>query len=55
MLKVTDGESASTVIDGIPTGTICSLTEPDASEGWELAAITPSQVVVGDEPSAWLR
>ncbi len=50
VLDVTDGESASTVIDGIPTGTICSLTEPEASEGWQLATILPSQVVVGDEP-----
>jgi hypothetical protein len=49
-VEVTNGEAVSRVIDGIPTGTICSLTEPATSEGWELAAVGPSQVVVGDEP-----
>ena len=49
-VEVTNGESVSVTIDEIPTGTICSLTEPEASEGWELASITPSQVVVGSEP-----
>ena len=49
-VEVTNGESVSATIDEIPTGTICSLTEPEASEAWELASITPSQVVVGEEP-----
>jgi len=49
-VEVVDGESISETISGIPTGTTCSLTEPGTSDGWELASISPSQVVVGDEP-----
>ena len=43
-LTVTDGESASDTIDGIPTGVACTVTETDMPDGWRLDVIAPEQV-----------
>ena len=34
----------------IPTGTTCTVSEPDPPPGYELVDISPSQVVVTDGP-----
>ena len=42
-LTVTDGESASETIDGIPTGVACIVTETAIPEGGDLASSGPSR------------
>jgi hypothetical protein len=45
----TDG-SASATIDGIPTGTICTVSEDVVPDGWTLDSIQPAQVTISADP-----
>jgi hypothetical protein len=43
--------TAFEVIDGIASGSTCTITEDDPPDGWELVDIVPNPVVIGTDPS----
>jgi uncharacterized surface anchored protein len=48
---VNDGDSSgSTVVSGIPVGTVCDVTELDSGPYWQEVSVTPPSVVVGTDP-----
>ena len=51
-LDVGDQGAAFEVIDGIASGSTCTITEDDPPDGWELVDITPNPVVIGTDETA---
>lgn len=52
VLDVGDQGAAFEVIDGIPSGSVCTISEDAPTEGWELVDITPNPVVIGTNRAA---
>jgi len=52
VLDVEDGGAAFEAIDGIASGSECTIREDTPPEGWELVDITPNPVVIGTNRAA---